>query len=197
MRTQLGVGAVRHIAKSIRITTSTSIGFQGCGIRYLLPPVCTRSYRVHNQAVAAASMSAAKDSMTYLHHLKGVEPPVTVLGPDVALQSYTVWLWSSLMTQDKFWTLWCCPSPALHVKRLGGEEGWMDTGRSALPTTMGLHHPWSVMELSFSGRVLWKPAVSGNQARVCGACAETVGQACAGVEEARSLNPPARGPRNR
>ncbi len=48
------------------------------GMMVMLPPVSTPSYTLHNQALAAASMSAAKDNMiaasAYLHRLKGVEP---------------------------------------------------------------------------------------------------------------------------
>ena len=48
------------------------------GIMDMLPPVSTRSYMLHNQAMAAASMSIANDHMIaaseYLHHLNSVEP---------------------------------------------------------------------------------------------------------------------------
>lgn len=47
------------------------------GMMDMLPPVSTRSYMVHNNALAA-SMSIAKDNMIaaseYLHFLNGVQP---------------------------------------------------------------------------------------------------------------------------
>lgn len=47
------------------------------GMMDMLPPVSTRSYMVHNNALATASMSIAKDNMIaaseYLHFLNGVQ----------------------------------------------------------------------------------------------------------------------------
>jgi hypothetical protein len=58
------------------------------------------------------------------------------------------------------------PAPHAHSRRQNWERrslmsGWMDTGNIALPTTRDLHLPWSVLELSFSESVPWKPATSG------------------------------------
>ena len=47
------------------------------GMMNMLPPLSSRSYMLHNQALVAAAMFAAKDNMNaaseYLHHLNGID----------------------------------------------------------------------------------------------------------------------------
>ena len=66
------------------------------GMMDMLPPVSTRSYMLHNQALAAASMSIAKDNMIaaseHLHRLNGIEP-LDVLDVKVTCDGTLVQTW--------------------------------------------------------------------------------------------------------
>ncbi len=145
------------------------------GMMDMLPPVSTPPYTLHNQALAAASVSAAKNNMiassAYLHRLKGVEPDdVKVTCDDTwSRRSFSVIhgvvvviSWDTGQVLDfEVMSKKSCPTCSQQQTKLSEEElmcGWMDTGRRALPTMRGLHQPWNVQELSYSGSDLKKPA---------------------------------------